>query len=69
MVVQAGEAGPERRAGDIVLDEPVDVDDGRGPAQLDARDEHEGERHHRVDGFHDDQAVGTLAGLHVRQGS
>lgn len=37
VVVEGGEARSEGDAGDVVLDEPVDVDDGGGVAELDAR--------------------------------
>lgn len=49
MVVEPGEARSEGGAGDVVLDEAVDVDDGGGVAELRAGDQHE---HEGDDGVH-----------------
>lgn len=41
MVVEGGEPRSEWYAGDIVLDEAVDIDDGNGVAELDAGHQYE----------------------------
>ena len=41
MVVEVGETRSERNAGEIVLNEAVNVDDGGSIAELDAGDEDE----------------------------
>lgn len=51
LVVEAGETRSERNAGEIVLNEAVDVDDGGGVAELNASDEHEDESDDGVDRF------------------
>lgn len=48
VVVELGEARSEGGAGDVVLDEAVNVDDGGGVAELDAGHEEEDERDHRA---------------------
>lgn len=51
VVVEGGEARSERNAGDVVLNQAVDVDDGGGVAELDAGDEDEHHGDHRVHGL------------------
>ena len=48
MVIEGGEPRPEGHAGEIVLDEAVDVDDGDAVDQLDASHQYENQRDHRV---------------------
>lgn len=47
-MVEGGEARSEGDAGDVVLDEAVDVDDGDGVAELDAGHQYEQQGHRRV---------------------
>lgn len=49
MVVKGGETGSKGGAGDVVLDETVDVYDGGGVAELDTGNEYEDEGDHGVD--------------------
>lgn len=51
MVVKASETRSERRTGDVVLDETVDIDDGGGVAKLNAGYQDEDERDHRIHRF------------------
>lgn len=44
MVIEARQPRSKRDAGDVVLNETVDVDDGGGVTELDASDEYEDER-------------------------
>lgn len=53
MVVEAGAAGSEGGAGEVVLDEAVDVDGGGGVAELDAGGDDEEERDGGVEGLED----------------
>lgn len=47
-MVERGEARSIGDAGQIILDEAIDVDGGDGIAELDASNEHEHQNHHRV---------------------
>lgn len=64
MVVEPGEARSEGDAGDVVLDEAVDVDDGGAAAELRAGDQHEHEGDDGVDGL-EHRAVAVLLRRHV----
>lgn len=50
MVIEARQPRSKRDAGDVVLNETIDVDNGGGVTELDASDKYEDERQHRVDG-------------------
>lgn len=50
-MVESGQARSKRDAGDIILDETVDVDDGGGIAELDAGHQYENQGQHRVQGL------------------
>lgn len=49
MVVEVGEARSEGNAGEIVLNEAIDIDDSGSVAELDAGDEHEDKCDNGVD--------------------
>ena len=66
MVVEGGETRAERNAGDVILDETVNIYNSGRVAQIDASDEDEHEGEEWIHGLEDHGPISLLRLLFVR---